>query len=132
MQDRTSANSMKNPLATHGQTIHSALAPSVTPRHISALPTILRMRRSTLRELSGMKLYEVEHVCRCFAGELAHGIRHAVVTPLLGQLGHGGEMPDDVLGKLRLAKAFAPRRDWNVAISDGPAERFGEDARIVL
>ena len=87
------------------------------------------MRRSTLRELSGMKLYEVEHVCRCSAGELAHGIRHAIVTPLLGQLGHGGEMPDDVLGKLRLAKAFAPRRDWNVAIPDRPAERF--EGRLV-
>ena len=39
----------------------------------------LGMRRSTLLELSGMELYEVAHVHRCFAGELAHGVRHAVV-----------------------------------------------------
>ena len=59
------------------------------------------MRRSTLFELSGMELYEVAHVHRCFAGELAHGVRHAVVTPMLGQLGHGGEMPDGVFRELR-------------------------------
>ncbi len=47
------------------------------------------MRRSTLLELSSMELHEVAHVRRCFAGELAHGVRHAVVTPLPGQLGHG-------------------------------------------
>ncbi|MGA9891605.1 MAG: hypothetical protein WBQ55_04390 [Xanthobacteraceae bacterium] len=29
------------------------------------------MRRSTLLELSGMEIYEVAHVHRCFAGELA-------------------------------------------------------------
>src|SRR5882672_12907579 len=90
------------------------------------------MRRSTLLELSGMELHEVVHVPRCFASELAHGVRHAVVTPLLGQLGHGREMSDDVLRKPRLPKAFAPRREWDVAISDGPAERLGEDARIVI
>jgi hypothetical protein len=61
------------------------------------------MRRSTLLELSGMELHEVAHVRRCFAGELAHGVRHAVVTPLPVQLGHGREMPDKVLRKLRLA-----------------------------
>src|ERR1700687_1822154 len=90
------------------------------------------MRRSTLLELSGMELHEVAHVRRCFAGELAHGVRHAVVTPLPGQLGHGREMPDEVLEKPRLPKAFAPRREGDVAISDGPAERLGEDARIVV
>src|SRR5215472_15491974 len=47
------------------------------------------MRRHTLLELSGMGLHEVVYVRRCFAGELAHGVRHAVVTPLPGQLGHG-------------------------------------------
>ncbi len=90
------------------------------------------MRRSAPLELSGMELHEVAHVRRCFAGELAHGVRHAVVTPLPGQLGHGREMADEVLRKPRLPKAFAPRREWDVAISDGPAERLGEDARIVV
>src|SRR5712692_8249957 len=85
------------------------------------------MRRSTLLELSGMELHEVAHVRRCFAGELAHGVRHAIVTPLPSQLGHGREMPDEVLRKPRLPKAFAPRRQWDVAISDGPAERLGKD-----
>ena len=55
------------------------------------------MRRSTLLELSGMELHEVAHVRRCFAGELAHGVRHAIVTPLPSQLGHGREMADEVL-----------------------------------
>ena len=41
-------------------------------------------------------------------------------------------MPDDVLGISHLTKAFAPRREPDVAISDGPAERLGENARIVL
>src|ERR1700738_170614 len=83
------------------------------------------MRRSTRLELSGMALHEVAHVRRCFPGELAQGVRHAVVTPLPGQLGHGREMPDEVLGKPRLPKAFAPRREGDVAISDGAAERLG-------
>jgi hypothetical protein len=61
-----------------------------------------------------------------------HGIRHAIVTPLLGQFGHGREVPDEMLRKPRLSKAFAPRREWDVAISDGPTERFGENARIVV
>src|SRR6267142_4473301 len=80
------------------------------------------MRRSTVVELSGMELHEVVHVARRFAGEFVHCVRHAVVAPLLVQLGHGREMADDVLRKPRLAKAFAPRREWDVAISDGPAE----------
>src|SRR5260221_2974637 len=70
------------------------------------------MRRSTLLELSDMELHEVAHVRRCLAGELAHGVRHAVETPLLGQLGDGREMPDDVLRKPHLPKAFAPCREW--------------------
>jgi hypothetical protein len=41
-------------------------------------------------------------------------------------------MPDEVLGKPSLPKAFAPRREGDVAISDGSAERLGEDARIVF
>ena len=77
------------------------------------------MRRSTLLELSGMELHEVAHVRRCIAGELEHGVRHAVVTPLPVQLGHGREMADDVLRKPRLSKAFAPRREWDVAIRMG-------------
>src|SRR6516164_3658909 len=92
----------------------------------------LGMRRSTLLELSSMELHEIAHVHRYFVGKLAHSIRHAVVTPLPGQLGHGREMLDDVFRKLRLPKAFAPRRECDVAISDGPAERLREDARIVV
>ena len=75
------------------------------------------MRRYTLLELSGMELHEVAHARRSFAGELAHGVRHAIVTPLPGQLGHGREMPDEVLGKPGLPKAFAPRVEGDVAIS---------------
>ena len=41
-------------------------------------------------------------------------------------------MPDDEFRKPHLTKAFAPRREWDVAISDGPAERLGEDTRIVI
>jgi hypothetical protein len=78
------------------------------------------MRRSTLLELSGMELHEVAHARRCFAGEFAHGVRHAIVTSLSSQLRHGREMADEVLRKLQLPKAFAPRREWDVAISDGP------------
>src|ERR1700688_1529596 len=85
-----------------------------------------------LLELSGMELHEVAHARRCFAGELVHGVRHAVVTPLPVQLGHGREMADDMLRKPGLPKAFAPRRERDVAISDGPAERLGENARIVI
>src|SRR5262249_59075356 len=59
-------------------------------------------------------------------------VRKAFVRPLRSQLGHGREMADKVLRKPRLPKAFAPRREWDVAISDGPAERLGEDARIVV
>src|SRR5262249_46662785 len=92
----------------------------------------LGMRRCTLLELSGMEFHEVAHIRRRFADELAHGFRHAVVTPLLGQLSHGREMPDDVFRKPHLTKAFAPHWEWYVAISDGPAERLGEDTRIVV
>src|SRR5262249_39423916 len=41
-------------------------------------------------------------------------------------------MPEEVLRKPRLPEAFAPRRSWDVAIRGGPAERLGEDARIVV
>jgi hypothetical protein len=63
--------------------------------------------RSTLFEISGMEFHEVAHVHRCFARELAHGIGHAVITPLPGQLGHGREMPDKVLRKLHLIGHFS-------------------------
>jgi hypothetical protein len=106
-------------ISTRCRTWCEASSPQTTLRSLSASG----MRRSTLLELSGMELHEVAHVRRCFAGELAHGVRHAIVTPLPGQLGHGREMPDEVLRKPRLPKAFAPRREWDVAISDGPAER---------
>src|ERR1700730_8711497 len=41
-------------------------------------------------------------------------------------------MPNQVLRKPRLPTTFAPRREWDVAISDGPADGLGEDARIVV
>jgi hypothetical protein len=79
------------------------------------------MHRSTLLELSGMELHELAHVHRCFAGELAHGFRHAVVTPLprqaamaercltrcSGKLAHagGGEL------KKKPSRKTAGRRD---------------------
>src|SRR5712664_1438032 len=115
----------------------SSLAADVVQR--TCLPSTIsfrllrpRNRRFTRLELPGMELYEVAHARRCFAGALAYGLRHAVVPPLLVQIGHGGEMADDVLRKPRLPQAFAPRREWDVAISDGPAERLGENARIVV
>src|ERR1700682_2362129 len=83
-----------------------------------------------LLELSGMELHEVAHARRCFAGELVRGGRRAVVTPLPVQLGHGREMADDVLRNPGLPKAIAPRRERDVAISDGPAERLGENGRL--
>src|SRR5215470_9524036 len=90
------------------------------------------MRRWTLLELSSMELHEIAHVHRYFVGKLAHSIRHAVVTPLPSQLGHGREMLYYVFRILRLPKAFAPRREWDVAISDGPPERLGEDVCILV
>jgi hypothetical protein len=41
-------------------------------------------------------------------------------------------MADDVLGKFCLPKAFAPRLERDIAIQDGPAERLGEDPRIMV
>lgn len=90
------------------------------------------MRRFKLLELGGMEFHEVAHVRRCFAGEPAERVRHAVVTPLPGQVGYGREMPDDVLWKLRSPEAFAPRREWGVAIADRPPERLGEKPRVVV
>src|SRR5258708_25549604 len=90
------------------------------------------MRQLTLTEPSGMELNKVVHMRRCFAGELTQCVRHTVVTSLPCQLGDGREMTDEVFRKPRLPKAFAPRRAWDVAISDGPAQRLGEDARIIL
>ena len=72
------------------------------------------MRRSTRLELSGMEMHEVAHVHRYFAGELAQGVRHSVVTSLLSQVGHGGEMTDHMLRIPGLPKAFAPRRGGDV------------------
>src|SRR5262249_9726889 len=87
--------------------------PLLSGRDYSSWPTLL--------ELSGMELHEVAHARRCLASELPHGVRHAVVTTKPVQLGHSREMADDVLGKPHLPKAFAPRRERDVAISDGPA-----------
>ena len=85
-----------------------------------------------LFEFTSMELDEVVHVHWWFASDLVHGVRHAVVTPVPGQLGHRREMSDHVVRKLCLPKAFAPRRCWDVAISDGSAECLGEYARIVV
>src|SRR5262249_53961375 len=41
-------------------------------------------------------------------------------------------MPEDVLRIPRLPKAFAPRLEMDVAISDGPAKRLREDASKVV
>src|SRR5262245_28154662 len=90
------------------------------------------MRRSTLLVLSGMEADEVAHARRLFTRELEHCVCHPVVTPLPVQLGHGREMADDVLRKPSLPKAFAPCRERDVAISDGPAERLGEHGGIVV
>ena len=85
-----------------------------------------------LLELGGVELHEVAHIRRRFAGEFAQSVRHAVVTPLLGQLGHGREMAHDVLWILRLTKHFAPRLEYYVPISDWTSESLGKDARIVV
>src|SRR5262249_5570654 len=86
--------------------------------HLGHLTSSISLGRKLL-ELSGMEIHEVAHVRRCFAGELAHGVCLAIVTPLPSQLGHGREMPDEVLRNPRPPKAFAPRREWDIAISDG-------------
>ena len=52
----------------------------------------LGIRRSTLLQLSSMELHEIAHVHRYFVGKPAHRIRHAVVTPPFGQLGHGRDV----------------------------------------
>jgi hypothetical protein len=64
----------------------SVAGPAGLPRDVLSASG---MRRSTLLELRGMELHEVAHVRRCFAGEVAHGVRHAIVTALPSQLGHG-------------------------------------------
>ena len=61
--------------------LHLASASTISFR-LCDVPSASGMRRSTLLELSGMELHEVAHVRRCFAGELAHGVRYAIVTPL--------------------------------------------------
>ena len=96
------------------------------------------MRRSTLLELSGMELHEVAHVRRCFAGELAQGVRHAVVTPLSGQLGHGRQkwMRVRVQGGFELAQGSATRLkaplsqiSWPVSTLSEIAEEFASQLR---
>ena len=86
---------------------------SVEPRYSGIAPFL---------ELGGVELDEIAHVRRRFAGELEKGVCPAVVTPLLVQLGHGGEMIDNVFRKPQPPKAFAPGLKRDVAISDGPAE----------
>ena len=50
------------------------------------------MRQSKLLELSGMELHEIAHVRRCFAGELAQGVRHAIVKAELATRQAGNEL----------------------------------------
>ena len=91
------------------------------------------MRRSTLLELSGMELHEVAHVRRCFAGELAQGVRHAVVTPLSGQLGHGRQkwMRVRVQGGFELAQGSATRLKAPLSQISWPVSTLSEIARGV-
>src|SRR5215813_14281892 len=51
---------------------------------------------------------------------------------LLVEFGHHREVVDDMLRQARRPKFFAPLGSWRVAIADRPAERLGEDARVVV
>jgi hypothetical protein len=45
---------------------------------------------------------------------------------------HPREVVDRMLRQARRPKFIAPLGNWRVAIADRPAERLGEDARIVV
>jgi hypothetical protein len=79
-----------------------------------------------------MELHEVCHARRRFAGELDVVLAHPVIAPLLVEVGHHREMVDDMLRQARRPKFFTPLGSWHVAIADCPAERLGEDARVVV
>src|SRR5512147_1447130 len=86
----------------------------------------------TRREFSGMELDEVVHARRRLASELEEVVSHAVVTPLLVELGRHCEVVDEVRWRSRLPKPFAPLGEGHVAIADRPAERLGKHARVVV
>ena len=79
-----------------------------------------------------MELHEVCHARRRLAGELAVVLAHPVIAPLLVEFGHHREVVDDMLRQARGPQFFTPLGSWRVAIADRPAERLGEDARIVV
>jgi NAD(P)H-binding len=79
-----------------------------------------------------MEFHEVGHARRRLAGEPEVVRAHPVIASLLVELGHHREVVDDVLRQARRPKLFAPLGSRRVAIADRPAERLGEDARIVV
>ena len=79
-----------------------------------------------------MELHKVRHARRRLASELEVVLAHPVIAPLLVEFGHHRKVVDDMLRQARRQKFFAPLGNWRVAIADRPAERLGEDARIVV
>ena len=79
-----------------------------------------------------MALHKVCHARRRLAGELEVVLAYPVIAPLLVEFGHHREVVDGMLRQARRPKFFAPLGSWRVAIADCPAERLGEDARIVI
>jgi len=79
-----------------------------------------------------MELHEVCHARRRLAGELKVVLARPVIASLLVEFGHHREVVDDMLRQARRLKLFAPLGSWRVAIADRPAERLGEDARVVI
>ena len=79
-----------------------------------------------------MELHEVCHARRRLAGELEVVLAHPVIAPLLVEFSHHREVVDDMLRQACRPKFFALLGGWRVAIADRPAERLGEDARVVV
>jgi len=79
-----------------------------------------------------MELHEVCHARRSLAGELEVVLAHPIITPLLVEFGHhrgggGRHAPTGLPAEVFRSTRKLARRD-----SDCPAERLGEDARIVV
>ena len=79
-----------------------------------------------------MELHEVCHTRRRLAGELEVVLAHPIITPLLVEFGHHREVVDGMLRQACRPKFFAPLGSWCVAIADRPAERLGEDPRVMV
>ena len=73
----------------------------------------------TRREFSSVKLDEVVHARRHLARELEEIVSHAVVTPLLVELGHRCEVVDEM------------RRRFDVVIFDTPPLNAATDAVVL-